>query len=205
MLASNQTQLEPVRPIVVILYVPSQFVHPLKVKTTQKVSDLQKVFPYGESKTFVYDGRVLSSDETLEFYRINDKDIIFAFDDNSSIIKNRSKTLAAFGSCNTVFEAMRRPILAEIRSEAHRIRDLRMNSIEQKARVFQKVCTSVLNMDNGDFNDICSCYYQTSKKTGNNDNQITENDEKCNRNDFELNVDFIQLDKPSEESLPICW
>ncbi|OHT08192.1 hypothetical protein TRFO_23331 [Tritrichomonas foetus] len=163
-----------------IICSPHRQIRFVSAKLSGLIRSLQVLWP-DSPKKFIYNGIELSESLTFDFYGIKSGESIIALPCNSTTDADDEwkRVTSEKSEFNELVQAMTNPKTV---SEASRLRDLRLNAIEKKSRVFNKIKRAYVDVEFNKFAVPC----KEAKET-------------------KLIIDTQGHLAPSEEPLPVLW
>ncbi|OHT07870.1 hypothetical protein TRFO_23727 [Tritrichomonas foetus] len=155
---------------------PHQPVRVISARLSGQISALQSLWPENP-KRFIYNGNQLLEGMTFHFYGIRDGDSIIALPKDTISDLHCSQWLCLSRDSDNFNEYMKWMLDPRTSGEAARLRDLHLWKIEKRPRIYMKMKGPFYSSDS-------------------NENEKSKNS---------LNVDFLPLNEPAEQALPILW
>lgn len=132
-------------PIQVQVYAARQPIKLVTVGVTQRIQVLQSLFP-SSPKQFYFKGQCMSSAMTFSFYKMCDKDVVVAVEDDGTNEKPLSISEGAWSMIkneyDTLSEKLRWATMPDTALQISRLKDLQMNRLEMKPVALRRLLSS---------------------------------------------------------------
>lgn len=127
-----------------IICAPHQPVRLISAKLTGQIKSLQMLWP-SSPKKFVFNGSILNSDMTFDFYGIKNGDTIIALsNDLQENYAMTSRWITLTRDSENLSDSIKSMIHPRTAREASRLKDLHLMKIERKPKLFIKLCAPFL-------------------------------------------------------------